>query len=66
MNILYIVALLLSTDPYPVFAFLGDHDSLTECQKAITEFNAPQATKDAMGCMLIVKPDSFKSTALIK
>jgi hypothetical protein len=58
---IFVMALLMQIDP-PIFAFLGDHDTIEECQQAIEKLDVPD--KSALGCMVLVKPGSVSASVM--
>lgn len=56
MIITYYLALLLSSDPYPVFAFIKGYDSQSECDEAMKKMDSMHPeTKTKTGCIALAQ-----------
>lgn len=53
MIITWVLVMLLATEPAPIFAFLSDHDTLKECEKAGKSMKIDDDDRERLGCMAI-------------
>lgn len=49
----YILAALMSTDPYPQFAFIGTYSTLEKCELAISKMPVIEEVKKQFGCLIL-------------
>ncbi len=54
--IIWVLAILLQSTPMPVYGFLEQFDSLEACQKKAKIIEVSEESKEALGCMAILKP----------